>query len=310
VSGDYDFKQESTWIMNADAWNGDPYLADFLVDPQFVPNVELQSGGGIALYLSPPATAGQPGDGCRLSSTSYMHYGVFTARLKSGTAPGGMVTSFISLSDVRDEIDWEWVGERPTKALTAFFHRGNVTRADSRGEDFDLDLATNEHSYEYSVDWNADRIIWSIDGVDMQTVTRESRGDYPSTPSRIQLGVWDAGASESIWTQIWAGGQIDWSQVGSKGYSAVIDYVSIRCAGDTTSTGQIGKPDRKEGFTAPSWNEIPINKAHGSAGSTAGADYFEPGTPLSERFTSSCSIRISSSVVFALIFTATFLITV
>lgn len=113
--------------MNADAWNGDPYIADFLVDPTFIPNLERDGTGGMSLYLTEPSVAGKPGDGCRLSSTSYLHFGIFTVRLKSGAAPGGMVTSFISLSDVRDEIDWEWVGGKPNMALTSLFHRGNVS---------------------------------------------------------------------------------------------------------------------------------------------------------------------------------------
>jgi hypothetical protein len=267
--------------MNADAWNGDPYLADFLVDPQFVSNLERQSGGGAALYLSEPSVVGQPGDGCRLSSTSYMHYGIFTARLRSGSAAGGMVTSFISLSDVRDEIDWEWVGGKPTEALTAFFHRGNVsiTFDDSRGQDFELGQLASEVSHEYSVDWSKDRIIWSIDGVAMRTVTRaEQNGMYPDTPSRIQLGVWDAGASDSYWTRIWAGGPIDWSlSKSSKGYPAFVESISIQCAGDSTIPDS--PPTRKKGYTAPTLSEQPIAKALDDGSS----DYFKPGTPLSER---------------------------
>ena len=115
--------------MNADAWNGDPFIADFLVDPDFVGNIERNTGGGITMYLAPPSDASRldnPGIGCRISTTSYLDYGVFTARLTSG-APAGMVTSFISMSDVRDEIDYEWVGGSPLDAQTTYFYRGNVS---------------------------------------------------------------------------------------------------------------------------------------------------------------------------------------
>ena len=117
------------WIMNADAWNGDPHIADFLVEPDFVGNIERNAGGGITMYLAPPSDTSRldnPGIGCRISTTSYLDYGVFTARLTSG-APAGMVTSFISMSDVRDEIDYEWVGGSPLDAQTTYFYRGNVS---------------------------------------------------------------------------------------------------------------------------------------------------------------------------------------
>jgi hypothetical protein len=156
------------------------------------------------------------------------------------------------------------------------------TRDDSRGEDFELGQPASEVSHEYSVDWNKDRIIWSIDGAAKRTVTRaELNGMYPDTPSRIQLGVWDAGASSSIWTQIWAGGPIDWSQSkSSKGYPAVLESISIQCAGDSTIPD--APPTRKKGYTAPTLSEQPIVKALDDGSS----DYFKPGTPLSERYAS------------------------
>lgn len=69
--------------------------------------------------------SGGAGIGALLSSTSYLMYGVFTATLSSGYIPG-MVTSFISMSDVKDEIDWEFVGGDVHSAQTNFFIKGVV----------------------------------------------------------------------------------------------------------------------------------------------------------------------------------------
>ena len=149
----------------------------------------------------------------------------------------------------------------------------------SKGVPFDQDLPTSVESHEYTVDWNADRIVWSIDGLAVRTVTREEAdGKYPNTKSRIQLAVWDGDAG-ALGTRIWAGGYVDWNATDSKGYPVTVDYASITCAGDTTPSGL---PARKNGYTAPTLTEEAIKIA---IPSLDGSDFFEPGTPLNKRFT-------------------------
>ena len=148
----------------------------------------------------------------------------------------------------------------------------------SKGVPFDQDLPTSVESHEYIVDWNADRIVWSIDGLAVRTVTREEAdGKYPNTKSRIQLAVWDGGAG-ALGTRIWAGGYVDWNATDSKGYPVTIDYAAITCAGDTTPSGL---PARKNGYTAPTLTEEAIKIA---IPSLDGSNFFEPGTPLIERY--------------------------
>lgn len=80
----------------------------------------------------------------------------------------------------------------------------------------------------YSVDWNADRIIWTINGKAVRTVTAAStNGSFPNTPSRIQMAVWDGGAM-APGTAKWAGGSIDWSKQPPNGFSASYQSVSIQ----------------------------------------------------------------------------------
>ena len=111
--------------MNTEAYNGDPHIADFLVDNAFKNNVRFGSQNSIQLLL-PQATNDNKG-GVRLSSTSYLNYGVFSVKIRSGATPG-MVTSFISMSDVKDEIDWEWTGGLPNDGQSNFFHLGVVKK--------------------------------------------------------------------------------------------------------------------------------------------------------------------------------------
>ena len=76
---------------------------------------------------------------------------------------------------------------------------------------------TQEHLYE--IDWNRERIIWWIDGQQVLILYRVNSTSSkigpderwcPSTPSRIQLGIWDAGSSPDAGTSSWAGGKINW----------------------------------------------------------------------------------------------------
>ena len=53
---------------------------------------------------------------------------------------------------------------------------------------------------------------------------------YPTTPSQIQLSIWDGGSSSNKGTSLWAGGPIDWGNQTS--YYATYKYVDIQCYDD------------------------------------------------------------------------------
>lgn len=61
--------------------------------------------------------------GTLLANNHYMWYGKATARLKSSRGQG-VVTAFILLSDVKDEIDYEFVGADLEHAQTNYYFQG------------------------------------------------------------------------------------------------------------------------------------------------------------------------------------------
>jgi hypothetical protein len=96
------------------------------------------SGGELALILN------QNNGGTRISSTRYVHYGKMTATrtrvflslfhtschgfyflVKTGRW-SGVVTAFITMSNIKDEIDWEFPGPNTTNGQTNFFWQGNI----------------------------------------------------------------------------------------------------------------------------------------------------------------------------------------
>jgi beta-glucanase (GH16 family) len=139
-----------------------------------------------------------------------------------------MVTSFISMSDEKDEIDWEWTGGRDNKfGQTNYFIKGNLDYTKSFYSD--TWSLTSQTYHDYTVEWTKDAIKWGIDGKVVRTLTASSQppGSYPNTPSRIQFAVWHGGDSPNFGTSNWAGGRIDWNAPKTQ-FTAVFDYVSIQ----------------------------------------------------------------------------------
>jgi beta-glucanase (GH16 family) len=61
--------------------------------------------------------------GTLLASSTYMWYGKTSATLKTSRGKG-VVTAFILLSDVKDEIDFEFVGADLSTAQTNYYFQG------------------------------------------------------------------------------------------------------------------------------------------------------------------------------------------
>lgn len=91
---------------------GDPSTANWVSSGQPLAYQNL------VLLTMPPDSVGT-----LLASTHYMWYGKASASFKSSRGKG-VVTAFILLSDVKDEIDFEIVGVELTTAQTNFYSQG------------------------------------------------------------------------------------------------------------------------------------------------------------------------------------------
>ena len=142
------------------------------------------------------------------------------------------------LSDVKDEIDYEFVGKDLTTAQTNIYwqalpyygNSGNISNLTDTFDDW----------HTYTIDWQPDQIIWSVDGVVGRTKTRASTWNstsglynYPQTPSRVQISLWAGGASNQPQGTIdWAGGPINWASpdIQQSGYYYMqVQSVSVEC---------------------------------------------------------------------------------
>lgn len=101
----------------------DKYLGD-------ASKINWQSQGMPTIYTDPKTkekstllTMAQGTVGTLLASTYYVWYGKICSRLS--TAQGkGVVTAFILMSDVKDEIDFEWVGVDTSHVQSNFYSQG------------------------------------------------------------------------------------------------------------------------------------------------------------------------------------------
>ncbi len=71
-------------------------------------------------------TMGKDTVGTVLATSTYMWYGNVKAKFKTSRGRG-VVTAFILLSDVKDEIDYEYIGVDLKTAQTNYYYQG-VTR--------------------------------------------------------------------------------------------------------------------------------------------------------------------------------------
>ncbi|KAJ7574445.1 concanavalin A-like lectin/glucanase domain-containing protein [Mycena floridula] len=228
----YAFKDTSKILVDTSKYDGNPEAYDWIVDGG---NFEIKDDNLVMIMTKENA-------GARLSSTRFIHYGTITATMKSGQW-NGVVVGFITMSNVRDEIDWEFPGATTTEADTNFFWRGGL----SGNHPFNAKTTnTYENYHDYTIDWSPTQLIFKIDGETVRTIhASDFPGKYPSTPSRIQLSLWPAGTSASApGTVEWAGGMIDWNDpdyvAAGNQFRTVVQSISVKCGDPVAPTaGQI-----------------------------------------------------------------------
>lgn len=240
---------------------GDSSKSNWVVSGE--PKVYTDNGQDVLLLTMKQGTVGT-----LLASTNYVWYGKVSATLKTSRT-AGVVTAFILLSDVKDEIDFEFVGTDLNTAQSNYYFQGVtdcklpvlpawLVRASNRGfidhQGVNISAADTFNTYhKFEIDWTPDSITWSIDGTAYRTRHRadtwnatDNQWHFPQTPARIQLSLWPAGLNTNgKGTVDWAGGLVDWSAPDSKNagyFYAMVSEVTVECyqppAGAQASSGR------------------------------------------------------------------------
>ncbi|KAJ9150881.1 Glycoside hydrolase family 16 protein [Pleurostoma richardsiae] len=220
-------------VVDVSKYLGDPSKADWVSQGE-----PLLYNGNVLLTMPAHSV------GTVLASSTYMWYGNVKARLKTSRG-AGVVTAFILLSDVKDEIDYEFVGTELEIAQTNYYFQGIPSYTNSAN----ISLSdTFENFHDYEIQWTPDTITWLVDGqvgrVKKRTDTwndTANQWDYPQTPARVQLSIWPGGADTNAKGTIdWAGGPIDWDSEDIKNYGydyATFGEVTIECYNASSAPG-------------------------------------------------------------------------
>ncbi|RMZ68516.1 cell wall glucanase [Pyrenophora seminiperda CCB06] len=277
------------------------YKLDNLDDVQTIDNylgdaskVNWQSQGKPTIYTDPGngqkstlLTMAQGTVGTLMASTYYVWYGKICSKVSSAQGKG-VVTAFILMSDVKDEIDYEWVGVDTANVQSNFYSQGVTVY--TNGKNLTVSNGdTVSKMHEYCIDWKEDTLTWSIDGDNQRTLNRKDtwnatsgRFDYPQTPARIMLSLWPAGLpSNEPGTVAWAGGEIDWNSpyMTNGYYAARFGEVTVDCY-DPPSGAQIkGKKTYKYTDEAGTNNTVAITDDLVVLGSLMGTGE-NPGKPI------------------------------
>jgi len=231
----YTFPPNSARIVNATLYDGNSTKYDWTIDEGIALNTN-RDGGELALIYTEDDRAPK---GTRISSTTYVHYGTITARVRTGKW-NGVVTAFITMSNVKDEIDWEWPGATVNEAQSNFFFQGHVDYATGSNGAFHRELDDTFANYhDYTIDWQPETLRFLIDGQEVRSVNKadtmlEGKLQYPTTPARIQLSLWGAGTPDfPQGTVDWAGGMIQFDEpdyvANGNQYQALVSKVTVEC---------------------------------------------------------------------------------
>lgn len=251
-SGTYNFND-----LN-DVQSIDKYLGDSSkINWQAQGNPVKYPSGGVALTMAEGTV------GTLLASTFYVWYGKICATMSTSQGQG-VVTAFIMMSDVKDEIDFEFIGNDVNNAQSNWYSQGVTNYLNMEKLKVSPDTVSKTH--EYCIDWSEDELSWSVDGNQGRTVKRSDswnatagRFDFPQTPSRIMLSLWPAGLpSNGKGTIEWAGGEIDWnSKYMTNGmYAALVTKVSVDCYDAPSGTKSTGSKSYKYTDEMPTNNTV------------------------------------------------------
>lgn len=187
---DFDGTNPTPWCATDGRGNPRPFNSGWRAD-----HVQV-AAGSLLLKLSNQAVAGKPYGGGEFLSHYAYGYGRVSARIKPVKASGVVTALFTytgpAAGTPHDEIDIEFLGNKPTKMQTNYF-TDNVGHHEKLIE-LGFDASADYHDYAF--EWRPGSIKWFVDNKLVHEETG-ARGPLPKTPGRILANVWAAVGADS-----------------------------------------------------------------------------------------------------------------
>ena len=109
----YTFSSDSR-IISKEKYLGDSTKNDWVVDGK-----TAIAGNNLLLTMAPRSF------GTVMASSTYVWYGKVSVTMKTSRG-NGAVSAFILMSDTKDEIDFEWIGDDLAKTESNYYHQGLI----------------------------------------------------------------------------------------------------------------------------------------------------------------------------------------
>ncbi|KAJ2775966.1 putative glycosidase CRH2 [Coemansia nantahalensis] len=193
-----------------------------------------------------PSGAGHVGTSVYFSK--WIHYGVVSAMIRSGSTAPGVVSSFQLQGDDGSSIDMDWVGASSDRVQANYYTRNQVDLSRAAAPVLTTDPTSS--FIEYKIVWLPDSLTWYANGLAVRTIRRqdtwaegEQAFNFPSSPARLSFAIWDAStAADPARTQQWAGvlQPNDESR-----FTMAIESVSVQCYADVVAEAR-RPPHRNE----------------------------------------------------------------
>ncbi|KAI1845488.1 hypothetical protein JX266_008346 [Neoarthrinium moseri] len=214
------------------------------------------------------------------------------------------------MSDDFDEIDWEMSGKNfnlkqyPNGAVQNNYFAKGIVGSYDRGQFIEC-ANPGRQFHTYSFDWTPEKLDWLIDGKIVRTFLAKNADNnehqFPQTPSKIQLGIWNGGDPDQHPGTIgWAGGLTDMTKVPYYTFVKSVNITNYNPAQQYKWTDQSGswKSIKPINDTAPSSSNTGIKSAASSIPSSVttrtSMSMSTPNTPSTLRVSSSPSSSGSS----------------
>lgn len=181
------------------------YLSDYRMDEDWISivyrpeNVSFDKSG---MTLELFKTKGPlPFSGSEFQRKGLYGYGRYEAVMTPSGAAGS-ITSFFTYTgeywgDPHDEIDFEFVAQRPREVWLNYFTNGVN---DPLSVPLWFDTTAGVHLYAF--EWSPDSIRWYVDGVRIRevTTTTSNAGGIPRTTGRVVANLWAGNGPSTGWT--------------------------------------------------------------------------------------------------------------
>ena len=189
-----EFRKEF-WSLRSDTFPGNQCMFD---PSNFYSNI---GSGAVITAKKQNMEVRQYSSAAITTHRSYL-YGRFEAELKPPMVPGLVTGMFLHRNSPRQEIDIEFVGNKPTKMLTNVYYNPGVEGArfdyGYRGTPLEIELGfdVSESFHLYAIEWEPNEIRWYVDDVLVQSRKNWAPTPIPHLPMQFHINLWPTSSQE------------------------------------------------------------------------------------------------------------------